>query len=232
MKLNSRKLGRSQGGALSSTRKSPTGPRQRKALADASSKSSAAKMISASMWKLPSASFTCLTISRLKLYAQAEETSAVISSKDANARRAFVPCPSSPFMAKPRATSTMPSSSVNSHNGNFEFQVHIADVAHDVRPKVRSIWKRACAGPAFIFPIAPFPCCRWSSRPTFAVCARKWIAWCFPVSWKSIIGRNRSYEPPEGVIRSAERMTYTDVNAVLEGDAARAQNVRQLGERL
>jgi len=28
------------------------------------------------------------------------------------------------------------------------------------------------------------------------------------------------YELSEGVIRSAERMTYTAVNAVLEGDAA------------
>ena len=33
----------------------------------------------------------------------------------------------------------------------------------------------------------------------------------------------------EGVIRSAERMTYTDVNAVLEGDEAHAQTLRASG---
>ena len=63
-------------------------------------------------------------------------------------------------------------------NGNFELQVHIADVAHYVTARIaRSIRKRGCAGPAFIFPIAPCPCCRWSFRPTFAACARKWTGW-------------------------------------------------------
>ena len=37
------------------------------------------------------------------------------------------------------------------------------------------------------------------------------------------------YEIAEGVIRSAERMTYTDVNAILEGDAAAAQALRAAG---
>ena len=41
--------------------KSPTGPRPRRILAAASSKSSAARTTSASTWKLPSASFICLT---------------------------------------------------------------------------------------------------------------------------------------------------------------------------
>ena len=35
----------------------------------------------------------------------------------------------------------------------------------------------------------------------------------------------------EGVIRSAERMTYTAVNAVLEGDAASARTLRASGSR-
>ena len=35
----------------------------------------------------------------------------------------------------------------------------------------------------------------------------------------SAAGRIESFEIVEGVIRSAERMTYTDVHAILEGDA-------------
>ena len=41
-----------------------------------------------------------------------------------------------------------------------------------------------------------------------------------------------NYELSEGIIRSAERMTYTDVNAVLEGDAGDAKTLRWSGRRL
>ena len=64
-------------------------------------------------------------------------------------------------------------------NGNFELQVHIADVAHYVTPRfAASTSKRGCAAPASTFPIAPFPCCPSSSPPTSAACARRSIAWC------------------------------------------------------
>ena len=45
-------------------------------------------------------------------------------------------------------------------NGNFALQVHIADVSYYVRPDRRSIARRSCAAPAFIFPIARSRCCR------------------------------------------------------------------------
>jgi ribonuclease R len=65
-------------------------------------------------------------------------------------------------------------------NGNFELQVHIADVAQYVTAGSDLTRKRGCAGPAFIFPTGPFPCCRSNSQPTFAACGRRWSAWCFP----------------------------------------------------
>ena len=40
------------------------------------------------------------------------------------------------------------------------------------------------------------------------------------------------YEINEGVIRSAERMTYTAVNAVIEGDAAARERLRRAGRAL
>ena len=41
-------------------------------------------------------------------------------------------------------------------------------------------------------------------------------------------GEILGYELSEGIIRSAERMTYTDVNAVLEGDAGARQRYAEL----
>jgi len=41
-------------------------------------------------------------------------------------------------------------------------------------------------------------------------------------------GEILGYELSEGIIRSAERMTYTDVNAVLEGDPARRKRYASL----
>ena len=41
-----------------------------------------------------------------------------------------------------------------------------------------SISKRGCAAPASTFPIAPFPCCRRSFRPTSAACGPVKTGWC------------------------------------------------------
>ena len=45
-------------------------------------------------------------------------------------------------------------------------------------------------------------------------------------------GRIESYEIVEGVIRSAARMTYTEVHAILEGDAETRARYAEPGSRL
>ncbi len=73
-----------------------------------------------------------------------------------------------------------------------------------------SIRKPVCAAPASTSPTAPSPCCRSNSRPTSAACARTSTASYSPASWKSTTAaRSSDYDLTEGVIRSAERMTYT-----------------------
>ncbi len=114
-------------------------------------------------------------------------------------------------------------------NGNYELQVHIADVAQLCNSQTRhSTRKRVCAAPASIFPTVPFPCCRSNSRPTFAACVpqvdRLVLSCTMEIDHQ---GEVVGYEINEGVIRSAERMTYTAVNAVLEGDPSHAHTLRR-----
>ncbi len=81
-------------------------------------------------------------------------------------------------------------------NGNYELQVHIADVAQYVTPKSpldQEARKPACAAPASISPTAPSPCCRSSSQPTSAASARKLTAWCSRAPWRSI---TKARSPP------------------------------------
>ena len=65
-------------------------------------------------------------------------------------------------------------------NGNYEFQVHIADVAQYVTEASRSTRRRACEGPASTSPIAPCPCCLSNSPPISAACARISTGWYCP----------------------------------------------------
>ena len=106
-------------------------------------------------------------------------------------------------------------------NGNFELQVHIADVAEYVTPGLALDQEARLRGTSVYFPDRAVPMLPLelstdicSLRPQVDRLVLSCVMQIDPR------GEIVDYELCEGVIRSAERMTYTAVNAVLEGDAA------------
>jgi ribonuclease R len=106
-------------------------------------------------------------------------------------------------------------------NGNYELQVHIADVAQYVTPESALDQEARLRGTSVYFPDRAVPMLPLelstdicSLRPQ----VDRLVMSC--VMELDHQGTLVGYELSEGVIRSAERMTYTAVNAVLQGDAA------------
>ncbi len=110
-------------------------------------------------------------------------------------------------------------------NGNYELQVHIADVAHYVTPNSPLDQEARLRGTSVYFPDRAVPMLPLelstdlcSLRPQVD---RLVLSCIMEIDHQ---GEIAAHEINEGVIRSAARMTYTAVNAVIEGDAeARAQ---------
>jgi ribonuclease R len=105
-------------------------------------------------------------------------------------------------------------------DGNYELQVHIADVAHYVTPERFLDQEARLRGTSVYFPDRAVPMLPLelstdicSLRPHLD---RLVLSCVMKIDHR---GEILGYELSEGMIRSAERMTYTDVNAVLEGDA-------------
>src|SRR6201997_5392423 len=104
-------------------------------------------------------------------------------------------------------------------NNNFELQVHIADVAQYVPPDSALDQEARLRGTSVYFPDRAVPMLPLelstdicSLRPKVDRLVSSCVMEIDPR------GEIVSYEVSEGVIRSVERMTYTDVNAILEGD--------------
>jgi ribonuclease R len=85
-------------------------------------------------------------------------------------------------------------------NGNWELQVHIADVSHYVRPGTALDLEARLRGTSVYFPDED-----------------RLVLSCL----MEIDGRGEvlGYEVCEGIIRSAKRMTYTQIQGVLDGNA-------------
>lgn len=105
------------------------------------------------------------------------------------------------------------------HNGNFELQVHIADVAHYVQEGSRIDLEARLRGTSVYFPDRAVPMLPielstdlCSLRPQVD---RMVLSCVMEIDHQ---GEVVGYTLNEGVIRSAERMTYTDVNLILEGE--------------
>jgi ribonuclease R len=106
-------------------------------------------------------------------------------------------------------------------NGNFELQVHIADVAHYVTPDSALDHEARLRGTSVYFPDRAVP--MLPLELSTDICSlrphvdRLVLSCVMEIDHR---GEIAGYELCEGIIRSAERMTYTDVTAVLEGDDA------------
>lgn len=113
----------------------------------------------------------------------------------------------------------------DAETGNWRLQVHIADVAHYVRPGTALDLEARLRGNSVYFPDRAIPMLPQelstdlcSLRPN----EDRLVLSCLMDIDSS--GNVTGYEVTEGVIRSARRMTYTQVHRILEGDAeARAE---------
>ena len=104
-------------------------------------------------------------------------------------------------------------------NGNYELQVHIADVANYVTPNSPLDQEARLRGTSVYFPDRAVP--MLPLELSTDICSLRPQVDRLVLSCTMEIdhhGEIVGYELNEGIIRSAERMTYTAVNAVLEGD--------------
>jgi len=116
-------------------------------------------------------------------------------------------------------------------NRNYELHVHIADVSHyvddgsaideEARARGTSVYFPDRAVPMLPLELSTDIC---SLRPDVERLVLSCIMEIEPN------GEVAYYELAEGVIRSAQRMTYTDVNAVIEGDKQARQKYAALAE--
>ena len=114
-------------------------------------------------------------------------------------------------------------------NGNFELQVHIADVAHYVTEDSGLDREARLRGNSVYFPDRAVP--MLPIELSTDICSLRPHLDRLVMSCTMEIdhqGEILGYRLNPGVIRSAERMTYTDVNLILEGDPG----VRKRYERL
>ena len=117
-------------------------------------------------------------------------------------------------------------------NGNFELQVHIADVAHYVTPDSALDQEARLRGTSVYFPDRAVPMLPLELSDRYLQPASEGGPPGDVVRHGDRSSRRDSgYELSEGVIRSAERMTYTDVSLVLEGDAGRPDALQPAGGR-
>jgi ribonuclease R len=105
-------------------------------------------------------------------------------------------------------------------NGNYELQVHIADVAHYVTAGSPLDQETRLRGTSVYFPDRAVP--MLPLELSTDICSLRPQVDRLVLSCTMEIdhqGEIIGYELNEGVIRSTERMTYTAVNAVIEDDA-------------
>ncbi len=117
-------------------------------------------------------------------------------------------------------------------NGHFALHVHIADVSHYVRPGTPIDEEAFLRGTSVYFPDRAVP--MLPLELSTEICSLKPNVDRLVLSVELEIDRRGDILAQRfgrGVIRSVERMTYTDVHALLEGDPDLRQRYARLTER-
>ncbi len=114
-------------------------------------------------------------------------------------------------------------------DGTWELQVHIADVSQYVRPGTALDLEARLRGTSVYFPDRAIP--MLPPQLSSGMCSLRpdedrLVLSC--VMQIDARGEVLGYEVCEGVIRSARRLTYTQVQAVLDGDAATRADFAEL----
>ncbi len=116
--------------------------------------------------------------------------------------------------------------------GNYALQVHIADVSHYVRPGTPIDAEAYLRGTSVYFPDRAVP--MLPLELSTEICSLKpgvdrlALSALLEIDHRGDVVAQRFVR---GVIRSVERMTYTDVHALLEGDAALRKRYQRLAPR-
>src|SRR5256712_1808120 len=164
-----------------------------------------------------------------KVLEEAEAVEPLISSRELHKRRDFRQLP---IVTIDGETARDFDDAVTVHrldNGNFELQVHIADVAHYVVPASALDQEARLRGTSVYFPDRAVP--MLPLELSTDICSLRPHVDRLVMSCIMEIdhqGEIVCYELCPGAIRSAERMTYTGVNAVLEGDAGMRKHYADL----
>jgi ribonuclease R len=116
-----------------------------------------------------------------------------------------------------------------SANGNYALQVHVADVAHYVRPGSALDREARLRGTSVYFPDRAVP--MLPAELSSGICSLnphvdRLVMSCLMEMDHQ--GEILGYEITPGIIRSVERMTYTDVNLVLQGNSAKRERYAPL----
>ncbi len=152
--------------------------------------------------------------------AEAGETPQFISERERHGRRDFRELPIVTIDGE-TAKDFDDAVHVERRDGNYLLQVHIADVAHYVRPGMALDREARLRGTSVYFPDRAVP--MLPLELSNGICSLNPHVDRLAMSALMEIGSEgeiRSYELLPGIIRSAERMTYTSVHAVLSGEAS------------
>jgi len=162
---------------------------------------------------------------------EAEEAEPIISSTEGRKRRDFRELPIVTIDGETARDFDDAVLVRRLENGNFELQVHIADVAHYVTPDSALDQEACLRGTSVYFPDRAVP--MLPLELSTDICSLRPQVDRLVMSCIMEIdnrGEIAGYEICPGIIRSAQRMTYTAVNAVLEGDESQRTRYAALVE--